>query len=425
MPKNNIKCFDVEKFRSYFPIFAQQVNGYPFIYFDSAATSQMPQSVSDAMSDYYLKYKSNVGRGVYTFAEQASAAYEQSRESVAAFIGAQPNNIVFTSGATASINLVATAWAYHTLQKGDEILVSIAEHHSNFLPWQQLAAVVGCVVRIMPLNQAGVIDVASLSGYITPKTKLICLFYTSNVVGSSNDIQVLCAVAKQQNIAVLVDACQTVAHQSIDVQTLGCDFLVFSGHKLFGPTGVGVLYVASRRIQQMRPSLFGGGMVVSVDQKSSSYKKFPHGFEAGTPNISGVIGTRAAIEFVAQNVNFDLLHEHEETLSVAMIQGLKKIDSVVIISTTYQPTSIVTFMTPKYHAHDIAAYLDSYGIAVRAGNHCVQMYHQSCVLDHDMHDSHENDHQCTIYATVRISFSGYNTLQEVEFCLKKLQELLK
>ncbi len=410
MSKNSM---NIMEFRSSFPILQNKIHSCPLIYFDSASTAQVPQQVVDAMSDYYLKYKANVGRGIYTFAEKATSEYEKSRADVAKFIGAAPCNIVFTSGATASINLVANSWAVHNLKSGDEILISAVEHHSNFLPWQELALKLNLVLKIIPVTEHGMIDIDQLKQLLNKKTKLIALVHSSNVTGATNHVDAVCSLAKSVNAAVLVDACQSIAHQKIDVQTMKCDFLVFSGHKLFGPTGVGVLYVASHQIDQMKPSEFGGGMVFSVGEKHSEYRSFPKGFEAGTPNIAGVIGLGAAINFVQEYINFDQLKKHETELVERMILGLQKIEGIRIIS--FNPIAIpdshahlVTFVSDKYHAHDIAAYLDRYGVAVRAGHHCVQLYHQWCNLN----------------ATVRMSFSGYNTLQEVDFVIQKLQEFL-
>jgi cysteine desulfurase / selenocysteine lyase len=410
MSKNFI---NVNKFRSFFPILNSKINGYPLIYFDNAATAQIPQQVVDAMNDYYLHYKSNIGRGVYTFAEKSTTEYEKARQQVANFIGADKENIVFTSGATASINLVADSWAAYNLKAGDEILVSAVEHHSNFLPWQELSTKLNLVLKIIPVDSYGFIDFEQFEKMLNDKTALISIVHSSNVTGITHDVSRVCQIAKEKNIAVLVDACQSIAHQKINVQAIDCDFLVFSGHKLFGPTGVGVLYASSNRIGQMRPTEFGGGMVFSVNLDHSEYKSFPRGFEAGTPNIAGVIGLGEAIGFVEENIDFKEIQEHETMLVSQMTEGLKTIAGLKIISIDPSFNKdihayLVTFISDKYHAHDIAAFLDRYGIAVRAGNHCVQLYHQ----------------QCNLQATVRISFSIYNTKEEVNFVLARLQEFL-
>lgn len=408
MQKNDL---DIVHFRKKFPIFSQKVNGYPFIYFDSASTAQMPQVVVDAIVDYYTTYKANIGRGIYTFAEKATAVYENAREVVAKFIGACNKNIIFTAGATDSINVVARAWVIHQLQPGDEILVSAIEHHSNFLPWQQLALEKQLVLKIMPVTNQGIVDINVFKSFLSSKTKLVAIVHTSNVLGSTNDVELMTKLAHAVGAKVLIDASQSIAHIAIDVSKIACDFLVFSGHKLFGPTGVGVLYVSDRVIAQMSIISFGGGMVFSVSEKSSQFKDFPFCFEAGTPNIAGVIGLGAAIQFVEKEIDFEALARHETRLVQHLTEGLKFVGGFEIISfvptISTQHTHLVTFYSKTMHAHDIAAYLDQHGIAVRAGHHCVQLFHQGCGIN----------------ASVRVSFSAYNTMQEVQFfldCLKKL-----
>ncbi len=404
---------NVLNFKKYFPIFKNKVHGNPLIYFDNAATAQVPQQVIDAINDYYVHYKSNIGRGIYTLAERATFEYEQARKTIAHFIGAEADNLVFTSGATDSVNLVANSWGAHNLQNGDEIIVSSVEHHSNFLPWQEVAHKRNLVLKIVPVTNQGLLDIDEFKKALTKKTKLVAIVHSSNVVGGTNDMELIGQLAHQVGAAVLVDAAQSIAHQKIDVQTMDCDFLLFSGHKLFGPTGIGILYAKSERINEMQPSKFGGGMVFSVSQPHSEYRSFPKGYEAGTPHIAGAIGLAAAVKFIQEYVDFDALMKHETSLTVRMIQGLSKIPGVKVIS--FDPSQakdshahLVTFVSDKYHAHDIAAYLDQFAIAVRAGHHCVQLYHK----------------QCNINASVRCSFSGYNSIQEVDFVVQKLQEFL-
>lgn len=417
MSKNGIKqmgkklSMNFKTLRKMFPIFKQKVNGYQFIFFDSASTAQMAESVLDSILAYYLQYKSNIGRGVYTFAEKATAAYEASRDKVANFIGAKSKEIIFTSGATESINMISLSWATDNLKHGDEILVSAIEHHSNFVPWQQLAISKDLTLTILPVTLDGVVDVKVFKKHLSSKTKLVAIVHTSNILGSTNDIETMTKMAHKVGAKVLIDASQSIAHRSIDVEKIGCDFLVFSGHKLFGPTGVGVLFVKESLISQMTVTNFGGGMVFSVGEKQSSFKSFPHSFEAGTPNIAQVIGLGACIDFIKEFVDFKQLQEHEAMLASMLYDGLKTIDDIEIVSPLGTNGSvngsIVTFYSKTNHAHDIAAYLDRFGIAVRAGHHCVQLYHT----------------QCGINASVRVSFSLYNTAQEVEFfleCLKKL-----
>ncbi|MCX5924187.1 MAG: cysteine desulfurase [Candidatus Dependentiae bacterium] len=404
MPKNDLKSL-----RAQFPIFKQKVNGYPFIYFDSASTAQMPQCVVDRIVSYYTTYKANVGRGVYTFAEKATTAYEASRDKIAQFIGASSKEIIFTSGATEGINLVASSWAENNLQQGDEILVSAVEHHSNFLPWQQLALRKSLVLTIMPVDSQGVVDVEVFKKHLSKKTKLVAIVHSSNLFGSSNDVAAITKLAHAVGAKVLIDASQSVAHQRLDIAKIGCDFLAFSGHKLFGPTGVGVLFVKESMIPEMTVSTFGGGMVFSVEEKNSTFKQFPYNFEAGTPNIAQVIGLGAAVDFVENNIDFAELAEHETMLTKMLIDGLRHMDDIVIVSSVgNEHGHLVTFYSKIHHAHDIAAYLDQFGIAVRAGHHCVQLFHQACGIN----------------ASVRVSFSMYNTKEEVEFLLQCLRKII-
>ena len=398
--------------RKQFPVFQENNQKSPCIFFDSAATAQVPQHVLDAMMRYYCTYKSNIGRGVYKFAEQATAEYESAREKIAQFIGAQKNEIIFTSGATASINMVTLSWALDNLKSGDEIFVSAIEHHSNFLPWQYLAARKGLILKLLPVDADGIIKTDIFEKWLSTKTKLVAVIHTSNVLGATNDVKKITQMAHEYGAKVLIDAAQSIAHQVIDVKDIDCDFLAFSGHKLFGPTGVGVLFIKNTLAMQIQPAMFGGGMVFSVDVESSKYKEVPHCFEAGTPPIAQAIGLGAAIDFINKYVDFNQLQKYETLLSKKLCDGLQGLSDIKILnplsdSNHHEHRAIVSFVSKKYHAHDIAAYLDTFGIAVRAGHHCVQLFHN----------------QQGINSSVRVSFSLYNTLAEVDCfldCMKKL-----
>jgi len=407
MSKNYIT---LKSFREQFPIFSQKENGDALIYFDSASTAQAPLILVNSMKSYYSSFKANVGRGVYALAEKATFEYEEVRKKVAKLIGAEPHEILFNSGTTKGINFIAQSWAAHNLNAGDEILISEVEHHSNLIPWQELARNKGFILKIIPVTKSGTIDISILKSLLTTKSKLISIVHTSNILGSTNDIALISQYARTVGALVLVDAAQSIAHQQINVKALDCDFLVFSGHKLFGPTGVGILYVREAIAQQMKPVVFGGGMVDSVNEKGNSFRKFPHGFEAGTPNIAGTIAFGSVVDFIQSSIDFDLVKKHETTLVHRLIEALQEIPDIEIISFTPQAEEhahIVTFISHKYHAHDIAAYLDQYGIAVRAGNHCVQTYHD----------------KLNIAASVRVSFAGYNTIEEVDFLISTLRKL--
>ncbi len=396
---------NLEKLRLDFPILQQKIDHHPFIYFDSAATAQMPYQVLEAISNYYTTYKSNVDRGLYRFAEQTTRQYEHARSKVAEFIAAQPSEIVFTSGTTDGINTVALIWARYNLQAGDEIIVSAIEHHSNFLPWQQLAEEKGLMLTIIPVDEQGQVDLSIYFAALSTKTKLVAMVHTSNLLGATNDIALISAAAHQVGAKMLVDAAQSIAHQKIDVVELGCDFLVFSGHKLYGPTGVGCLFISKAVQTECHPYKFGGSMVYSAGYEESYWKNAPYCFEAGTPPIAQAIGLAAAIEYLQEYVDFKALAEHEDTLVAAAIAGLQALDFQIVSMAS--AGHVVTFFDQEIHAHDIAMFLDSHGIAVRAGNHCVQPYHEK--LD--------------VESTVRISFALYNTMAEVDRFLQVMAQL--
>ncbi|MFA5999185.1 MAG: cysteine desulfurase [Candidatus Babeliales bacterium] len=399
-----------EELRNCFPIFKNGVRDYPLAYLDSGATAQMPQSVLDEIVAYYATYKSNVGRGMYEFAEHATSKFEESRVKVARFIGAKKEEIAFTSGATASINLAAHIWGQCHIGEGDEIIVSEVEHNANFIPWYQLALEKGAVLKRVPLNDRGVVEVETLQKYITNKTKLVAITHQSNILGTINDIAALAQAAHAVGAKVLVDGAQSIVHRKIDVKALDCDFFVFSGHKLFGPTGVGVLYVKEGLFSECQLCNFGGGIVYSVTPEHIEFKGMPHCLEPGTPPIAQVIGLGAAIDFIEKNINFEQAQEHETFLVHRLVDGLQQIPGIKIISPIPahgEHNSMVTFTYDKIHPYDIAQYLSQHNVAVRAGFHCAQPYHDKVGVN----------------ATIRASFTFYNTQQEVDFlieCLKKL-----
>lgn len=396
---------NLEILRLDFPILDQKVHGHQFIYFDSAATAQVPTMVIDAMTEYYTTYKSNVDRGLYGFAEKTTLHYEQARAEIAAFIGAQPSEIIFTSGATDGINSVAQIWAAHHLHAGDEIIISQIEHHSNFLPWQQLARDKNLVLTIVPVDEMGQLDMRTYYAALSERTKLVAIFHTSNILGTTNDIGLIAAAAHHVGAKILVDAAQSIAHQKIDVVALDCDFLVFSGHKLYGPTGIGCLFIKKSIIEQCIPYKFGGSMVYSASYDESFWKNAPYAFESGTPPIAQAIGLGAAVRYVQKFLDFKVIATHEAALVARATKGLQDLGFHILQHA--QSGHMVTFYDQQIHGHDIAMYLDSYGIAVRAGNHCVQPYHEKLALD----------------STVRISFAFYNTMAEVEKFLEVMASL--
>jgi len=396
---------NLEKLRLDFPILRQTLYGHPFIYFDCAATAQVPLVAMQAMTEYYQDYKSNVDRGLYAFAEKTTLRYEQARGIVAEFIGAQSCELVFTSGTTDSINMVARIWATHNLQPGDEIIISQVEHHSNFLPWQQLAEEKNLVLTILPVDEFGHLDMKIYYATLSEKTKLVAVFHTSNILGTTNDIALISAAAHQVGAKVLVDAAQSVAHQKIDVMELGCDFLAFSGHKLYGPTGIGCLFIKKSIQPACYPYKFGGSMVYSAGYDESYWKNAPYCFEAGTPPIAQAIGLAAVVKYIQENVDFVVAAAHEDALVLRLSKGLQDLGFKFLYPA--QAGHIVTFYDEEVHGHDIAMFLNSQGIAVRAGNHCVQPYHEKLGVE----------------STVRVSFGFYNTMIEVERFLEVIAQL--
>lgn len=408
MSKNDINFKALKK---KFPIFAEQVNNQYLVYLDSVSTAQMPQQVVDALIQYYTSYKANVGRGIYAFAEQATEQFEKARSKVSNFIGAQKQEIIITSGTTHGINLVVRAWAEGNIKQGDEIVVSEIEHHSNFVPWQQLALRVGAQIKVVPVNEHGVVEIATLQSYLSDKTKLVAIIHTSNVLGTTNDVAAITQAAHSIGAKVLIDAAQSVAHQQIDVKQIDCDFLVFSGHKLFGPTGVGILYVKELLFDQCQLINFGGGMVYSVSSDETIFRKAPHCFESGTQPIAQMIGLGAAVDFIQAYVEYDQLQVHETRLVQQLVKELQQFKDITIVSHVpedVEHSNLVTFVSERFHAHDIAAFLDQYGVAVRAGHHCVQPYHVKLGVN----------------ASVRVSFSMYNTEQDIKQLIQCLKELL-
>lgn len=387
--------------RKDFPLLQKKINNKPLIYFDNAATSQKPQAVIDAMTRFYESQNSTIHRAVYAFGEQATTLYEQARSTVADFINADVTEIIFTKGATQSINAVATGWALSNLKAGDEILLTQMEHHANLLPWQQVAQKTGAVLKFIPVLPDGILDLSRLNELLTKKTKLVACIHVSNALGTHNDIQSIIARAHAQGAKVLIDAAQSVGHQKIDVKKMGGDFLVFSGHKMFGPTGIGVLYVKKDLHEQMQPYEFGGGMVYEVDFTHASWAMAPHKFEAGTPPIAQAIGLASAIEYLKKNIDFQELKKHEAHLCATLIKGLQtnpKIRILGPIDQLSQQGHLVSFVVEGMHAHDVATYLSNHGICVRAGNHCAQPLAKLMKSE----------------SSVRASFYAYNTREEVE-----------
>ena len=396
-------------FKNDFPILNQKVNGLPLIYFDNAATSQKPNCVLETLDNYYSNYNSNVHRGVHELSQQATNAYEASRETVSKFIGSRKSNqIVFTKGTTDGINLVARSWAAENLKRGDEILISTMEHHSNIVPWQMVCDQIGAKLIVAPIDQKGQLIMDEMIKMISSKTKLISISHVSNTLGTINPISEIIDIGHKNNCKVLIDAAQSIPHFSVNVEELNCDFLVFSGHKIFGPTGVGVLYVKEEIYKEMKPFMGGGDMIKEVTFDKTTYNEPPFMFEAGTPNIAGVIALAKAISYVQQIGMSNINNLENELLSYAT-EELCKIDKLNIVGTATQKASVISFNFEGIHPFDIGTLLDQMGIAIRTGHHCTQ----------PLMDFYK------IPGTARASFAFYNTKEEIEIFIKSLKKVIK
>ena len=390
--------FDVEKIRQDFPILHQQVNGQSLVYLDNAATTQKPNAVIDAISDYYRNDNSNVHRGAHALADRATVKFEAAREKVARFLNApEAKQIIWTRGTTESINLVAASWGGANLQSGDRILVSAMEHHSNIVPWQLVAHRVGAKVEAIPVDANGCIDMLAFEAMLDDRVKMVSVGHVSNALGSINPIEKIITLAHKVGAKVTVDGAQAVSHWSVDVQALNCDFYAFSAHKLFGPTGLGVLYGKRELLDAMPPYQGGGEMIEAVSFAGTTFNQLPYKFEAGTPDIAGVIGFGAAIDYLA-SIDREAAAEHEKALLAYAEQKARATSGVKLIGTSTNKTSVMSFLLEGAHPADVGVLLDKQGVAVRTGNHCAQP-----IMD-----------QFSIPGTVRASFSFYNTFEEVD-----------
>lgn len=398
-PMNNaLNTLDVDAIRNDFSILKGE-SDLPLIYLDSAATSQTPDCVIEAMDAYYRTYNSNIHRGIYRISEEATAKHEEARQRIRRFINApRPSQIVFTRNTTESINLVAYSWGTANLREDDEILVTVMEHHSNLLPWQLLSQRTGAKLRFIEITDEGVLQLDDLEGLLTERTKIVAMTHVSNVLGTINPVQELTAAAHAVGAKVLIDGAQSVPHFDVDVQALDCDFLAFSGHKMCGPTGIGVLYGKSDLLEEMPPFLGGGSMIRAVQRESSTYADVPAKFEAGTPAISEAIGLAAAVEYL-EKTGLQAIFAHENELLEYAHQKLGDIEGLTIYGPKpLQKTGAITFNLEGIHPHDIAGVLDTVGVAVRAGHHCAQPLME----------------KFGVIATVRASFYLYNELDEVD-----------
>ncbi len=363
---------DVERVRKDFPILEQEVRGKPLVYLDSAATTQKPRAVLDAIARYYLADNANVHRGVHLLSERATQAYEAAREKVQRFINAaRAHEIVFVRGTTEAINLVAQTYGRRRVRQGDEILVTVMEHHSNIVPWQMLCEEKGAILRVAPMDDDGQLLLDELERLIGPRTRMLALGHVSNALGTIHPVRRIIEMAHRRKVPVLLDGAQAVPHLAVDVQALGCDFYAFSGHKLFGPTGIGVLYGRAELLEEMPPWQGGGDMISSVTFEKTTYNKLPYKFEAGTPDIAGAIGLGAAIDYVS-GLGLAAIAAHEHDLLAYATQALREVPGLRLVGTAKEKASVLSFLFGEVHPHDIGTILDREGIAVRTGHHCAQ-----------------------------------------------------
>lgn len=403
----------MKELRKDFPILKQKINGHSLIYFDNASTSQKPQQVIEAIVDFYTKYNANIFRGTHAFGEHATEMYEDVRAKIAHFIDAKDTSeVIFVKGTTAGINFIASTWAEQYISKGDEIVITELEHHANLLPWQRVEQRKEAVLKAIPVLPDGSLDMSKVPELITKKTKLVAVTHISNAIGTQVDIQAIIKQARSVGAKVLIDAAQSVPHQKISVQKLDCDFFVFSGHKMLGPTGIGVLYIKKNLHDLIEPYQLGGGMVREATLHTATWLPAPQKFEAGTPPIAQVIGLGAAVDYLTNYVDFEQLKRHEAALCAQTIDGLSKIPRVKILGPIEQLKKnghIVSFTIEGIHGHDVVAYLSNKGICVRAGHHCAQPLALRIGID----------------ASVRVSFYLYNTPQEVEVLIQAIADLVK
>lgn len=401
--------FDVENIRKDFPILNRSIKGKPLVYLDNAATTQKPKSVIERTNRYYLNENSNIHRGVHTLSQLATEYYENSRSIIKKFLNASSNEeIIFTRGTTESINLIANTFGRKFIKEGDEIIISHMEHHSNIVPWQILCEERGAILKVAPINEHGELLINEFERLITSKTKLVSLIHASNTLGTINLIKKITEISHSHGIPVLVDGAQAVSHIPIDMQDLDCDFYAFSGHKVYGPTGIGVLFGKRNLLDELPPYQGGGDMIRTVTFEKTTYNDLPFKFEAGTPNIVGAIGLGEALSYVSK-VGVETIALYEQELLNYATKVLSEINELKIIGTALEKTSIISFVLKDIHPHDIGTILDNEGIAVRTGHHCTQPLMK----------------RFNIPATTRASFAFYNTKKEIDMLSEAIKKVIK
>ena len=401
--------FDVHRVREDFPILSREVYGRPLVYFDNAATTQKPRAVVEAISEEYYSVNSNVHRGVHFLSQQATELHEQAREKVRSFIGARSTNeVVFTRGTTEGLNLLASSFGEAFLKEGDEVILSVMEHHSNIVPWQLLRARKGIVLRIIPMSDSGELLLEEYERLFTPHTRLVCVTHVSNVLGTVNPVRQMAEVAHAHNVPILVDGAQSIPHMPVDVQALDCDFLTFSGHKVYGPTGIGVLYGKEEWLDRMPPYQGGGEMIAHVSFEHTTFEGLPLKFEAGTPDYIGSHALGVALDYVSK-IGMNTIRDVEHELLVYATRRLKEIDGLRIFGEAEGKESVISFLVGNIHHLDMGTLLDRLGIAVRTGHHCAQPLMQRLGIE----------------GTVRASFSFYNTKEEIDALAEGIERVSK
>ena len=395
-------------YRQDFPILSREVYRHPLVYFDNAATTQKPQCVIDAIVREYAEVNANVHRGIHYLSQQATELHEAARETVRRFINARSTSeIVFTRGTTESINLVAYSFGEAFLNEGDEVILSVMEHHSNIVPWQLLRERKGIVIKVVPMNEAGELDMEAYRGLFTPKTRLVSICHVSNVLGTINPAQEIIRIAHEAGARVLLDGAQSVPHFAVDVQALDCDFMVFSGHKIYGPTGIGVLYGKEDLLDQLPPYQGGGEMIARVTFEHTTFERLPYKFEAGTPDYVGTHALATALDYISA-IGVDRIAAHEEELTQYAMTRMLEVEGMKFFGTAAAKTSVVSFNVGDIHPMDLGTLLDRLGIAIRTGHHCAQPLMARCGVE----------------SMARISFGLYNTREEVDIFLKALQRVV-
>lgn len=396
--------------RADFPLLTREVHGKPLVYFDSANTGQKPECVIAAVDDFYRRYNANVSRAVHTLGEEATAAYEAARDKLARFVNVRKDELVFTSGTTLAINLVAYSWALPRLKPGDAILLTRMEHHANIVPWQLVAGRTGATIKVVEIEQDGTLDPDALFAAMTPEVKLLGVAHVSNVLGTVNPVRGICREARRRGIATLVDGSQALPHRPVDIAAIGCDFYAFTGHKMSGPTGTGALWARREHLAAMPPFLGGGEMIKEVRFDGTVFNEVPHKFEAGTPNIAGFIGLGAAVDYLS-SLGMANVEAREADLLAHLNEELARVEGLRVIGTAKQKAAVVSFLVEGAHAHDLATLLDIEGVAVRSGHHCAHPLMQFY----------------GVAATCRASLAFYNTHEEIErfaAALRKVRTLL-